>query len=54
MNTKTLYIISLVIVGIVVVNEIQWLGRTNMAIVILGLAIAVGLNALAGILKGKI
>ena len=50
MRKKTLNIISLVIAGIVIVSEIQWIGRSGIAIMIVGLAIAVVLNSLAGII----
>ena len=51
MNPKTLNIIALVIAGIVVVQEIPWLGRSNLAIIFLGLAVAIGLNSVAQLLR---
>jgi len=35
---------SFIIVIVVVINELTWLGRTDLAWVILGLAVAVGLQ----------
>jgi len=34
---------ALIIVIIIVINELFWLGRSELAIVILGLAVAIGL-----------
>jgi len=42
---KTLLWASLVIVIVVAINELFWLGKTSLAWVILGLAIAMGLQA---------
>jgi len=36
---------SLVIAGIIAIKEIWWLGRSDLAPVIMGLAVAVGLQA---------
>lgn len=36
---------SLIIVVILVINELVWIGKSDLAWVILGLAIAVGLQA---------
>jgi len=35
---------SLVIVIIIVINELTWLGRSDLAWVIIGLAVAIGLQ----------
>ena len=43
---KILLWASLVIVIIIVINELTWLGRSDLAWVILGLAIAIGLQAI--------
>lgn len=51
MNKKNLNISALIIALIVIINEIQWIGKSKIAFVILGLSIAVGLNALSGIVK---
>ena len=53
MNKKGLLWASLAIVIIVVINELFWLGRTDLAWVILGLAIALGLQAVYLIKKNK-
>lgn len=45
MNRKYLLWASLVVVIVVVINELIWLGRTSLAWIILGLAIAIGLQA---------
>ena len=50
---KILNIISLVITIAVIIQEIQWVGKTGVAVVIMGLAIAVGLNAMAQLLDKK-
>lgn len=42
---KKLLYISLFISGWVVLNELSYLGRTDLALVIVGLAIAIGLQA---------
>lgn len=47
MNPRTLNIIAIVIAGIVVVQEISWIGRSNIAIVILSLGGAIFLIALS-------
>jgi len=41
---KVLLWASLIIVIIVVINELTWLGRSDLAWVILGLAVAMGLQ----------
>lgn len=42
---------SLVIVIIVVINEITWLGKSDLAWVILGLAVAIGLPVVYLLIK---
>ena len=42
---KILLWVALVTVIIVVINELTWLGRSDLAWVILGLAVAIGLQA---------
>ena len=42
---KSLLWASLIIVIIVTITELAWLGKTGLAWVILGLAVAVGLQA---------
>ncbi len=41
---KILLWASLIIVIIIVINELTWLGRSDLAWVILGLAVAIGLQ----------
>jgi hypothetical protein len=55
MNKKYFPIISIVISGILILNEIAWLGKTSLAWVIIALAVANGLNSMYQILtlKGK-
>ncbi len=48
---KTLLWASLIIVIIVAINELFWLGRSDLAWVILGLAVAMGLQAVYLIVK---
>ena len=43
---KNLLYISLVLSGVVVINELTYLGETSLALVILALAVAVGLQAI--------
>ena len=38
--------ISLIIAAIVVVNEITWIGKTDLAWIFIGLGVAVGLQAI--------
>ena len=45
MNKRTLLWVSLIIVIIVAITELAWLGKTGLAWVIFGLAVAVGLQA---------
>jgi len=42
---KYLLLASLIIVIIIAINELFWLGKTSLAWVILGLAVAIGLQA---------
>jgi len=42
---------SLIIVVIVVINELTWLGRSDLAWVILGLAVAMGLQVVYLLIK---
>jgi len=42
---KYLLLASLIIVIIIAINELFWLGKTSLAWVILGLAVAMGLQA---------
>jgi hypothetical protein len=48
---KTLLWASLIIAIIVVVTELFWLGKSELALVILGLAVAVGLQAVYLLIK---
>jgi len=48
---KNLLYISLIIAIVVVVNELAYVGTTGLAWVIIGLAVATGLNAIALIKK---
>ncbi len=41
---KILLWVSLIIICVIIINELFWLGRSELAIVILGLAVAVGLT----------
>jgi hypothetical protein len=38
--------ISLIIAAIVVINEITWIGKTDLAWIIIGLGVAVGLQSI--------
>jgi len=49
---KYLPCISLIIAGIVVINEIMWIGKTDLAWILIGLGVAVGLQAIY-LLAGK-
>ncbi len=40
---KSLLWVSLIIVIVVTINELFWIGKSDLAIVILGLAVAIGL-----------
>ncbi len=51
MNKKSLLWVSLIIVIIVAINELFWLGRSDLAWVILGLAIAMGSQAVYLLIK---
>jgi len=51
MGIKTLLWISLVIVVAVAINELFWLSRTDLAWVILGLAVAMGLQVVYLLIK---
>lgn len=42
---KYLPVISVIIVAIVIINELAYIEKTSLALVIIGLAIAVGLNS---------
>ncbi len=44
---KNLVYVSIIIAAIVVITEFAYIGQTSLAWVIMGLAVAVGLNALA-------
>jgi len=48
---KILLWVALTIVIIVVINELTWLGRTDLAWVILGLAVAMGLQVVYLLIK---
>ncbi len=48
---KILLWASLIIVIVVIVNELTWLGRTSLAWVIIGLAVAMGLQVLYLLIK---
>jgi len=50
---KSLLYISIVIAGIIFINEIGWLGKTDLAPVILGICIAVGIQGVYLIKKSK-
>ena len=50
---KILLWASLVIVIVVAINELFWLGKTSLAWVILGLAIAMGLQVLYLLIKER-
>jgi len=45
--------ISLIIAAIVVINEIMWIGKSDLAWVIVGLGIAVGLQAIYILVEKK-
>jgi len=51
MKPKILNIISLLISVIIIINELMWVSRSKVAIIILFLAIAVGLNSLSNLLN---
>ncbi len=48
---KTLLWVSLIIVIIVAINEVFWLGKSDLAWVILGLAVAMCLQAVYLLIK---
>jgi len=48
---KSLLYISIVIAGIIFINEIGWLGRTDLAPVILGICVAIVLQGICLIKK---
>ena len=50
---KILLQISLVLVGFVFLTELSWIGKSDLAVVIMGLAIAIGLQAIYLIKKDK-
>lgn len=50
---KILLWASLVIIIIVAINELTWLGRTSLAWVILGLAVAMGLQVVYLLIKER-
>ena len=50
---KILLQISLVLVGFVFLTELAWIGKSDLAVVIMGLAIAIGLQAIYLIKKDK-
>lgn len=50
---KSLLWISLVIAVIILVNEFSWLGESSLALVIMGLAIAIGLQAIYLLVRKK-
>lgn len=52
MGKKALLWISLIIGLVITVNELFWLGRTSLAWVVIGLAVAVSLQAVYLIRKG--
>jgi hypothetical protein len=55
MKTKMKYLlwVSLIIVIIIVINELFWLGKSDLALVIIGLAVALGLQVVYLIIKKK-
>ncbi len=48
---RTLLWASLIIVIVIVINELTWLGRSDLAWVILGLAVAMGLQVVYLLIK---
>ena len=50
-NMKTLLWASLIIVIIIAIQELFWLGKTSLAWVILGLAVAMALQAVYLLIK---
>ena len=48
---KLLLWAALIIVIIIAINELFWLGRTDLALVILGLAVAIGLPVVYLLIK---
>ena len=50
-SSKILPVISLIIIILVIINEIQWLGKSGVAKVLIGLAVSNGLLALNQILR---
>jgi len=50
---KGLLYTSLVLTGIVILNELAYIGETSLALVILALAVAVGLQSIYLIKKDK-
>ena len=50
---KILLWVSLVIVVIIAINELFWLGRSELAWVILGLAVAMGLQVVYLLIREK-
>ena len=53
MNHKYLPIASLIITIIVIINEIGYLGKTNLVWVIMSLAVANGLNSINQLIAKK-
>lgn len=43
---KALPFVSIVIVGLVFISEINWLGRSELAPVIIGICVAIGLQGI--------
>jgi hypothetical protein len=50
---KSLLYISIAIIGLIFIKEIGWLGKTDLAPVILGICIAIGLQGIYLIKNSK-
>jgi len=48
---KSLAIGSLIIAGLVAINEIDWLGKSDLAWPLMGIAIAIGLLSISQFVK---
>jgi hypothetical protein len=48
---KTLAVISLIIALIVAINEMTWIGKSDLAWPLIGIAIAIGLVAIIPLLR---
>lgn len=49
---QSLAVISLIIAGLVAINELDWLGKSDLAWPLMGIAIAIGLLAISQLVKG--